>query len=224
MNKKSFYLVLSLISAVGFAVMLWLTMTDVISLNPLCSVVFLVLCAVFVLLYSRQNNAQPAEQDFVAAERARSVEKPKHVRDFEIVRDCCDSIVNYLKEDRNIAGVTVAKNLDDFEGYYETEIDTFEFLDCLYFQTDELIDSVQPEFLTVLEDAFLAKKFFQVDATRASEGLFLFKREDETFYETYYVYASDPELLKADKIQAESLGGCWYYVKTNKNIKELLNL
>lgn len=224
MNKKSLYLVLSLISVVGFAATLLLTLTDVISLNPLFSVVFIVLCAVFILLYSRQNNSQPSEQDFIAAERARSVEKPQYVRDFEIVRDCCDNIVNYLKKDRNIAGVTVAKNLDDFEGYYETEIDTFEFLDCLYFQTDELIDSVNPEFLSVIEDAFLARKFFQVDATRADEGIFLFKREEETFYEAYYVYADSPELLNADNIRAESLGGNWYYVKTNKNIKELLNL
>ncbi len=224
MNKKSLYLVLSLISVVGFAAALLLTLTDVISLNPLFSVVFIVLFAVFILLYSKQNNSQPSEQDFIAAERARSVEKPKHVRDFEIVRDCCDNIVNYLKKNRNIVGVTVAKNLDDFEGYYETEIDTFEFLDCLYFQTDELIDSVPPEFLTVIEDAFLARKFYQVDATRADEGIFLFKREEETFYETYYVYVSSPELLKADNLQAESLGGNWYYVKTNKNIKDLLNL
>lgn len=224
MNKKSLYLVLSLISVVSFAATLLLTLTDVISLNPLFSVVFIVLCAVFILLYSRQNNSQPSEQDFIAAERARSVEKPQYVRDFEIVRDCCDNIVNYLKKDRNIAGVTVAKNLDDFEGYYETEIDTFEFLDSLYFQTDELIDSVNPEFLSVIEDAFLARKFFQVDATRADEGIFLFKREEETFYEAYYVYADSPELLNADNIRTESLGGNWYYVKTNKNIKELLNL
>lgn len=224
MNKKNLFLALSIVSLVLFAAVLLLAVAEVINVNVLYSLVFLAAFAVFILLYIKEKNGAQAEADFVSTERSRTYEKPQHIRDFEIVKDCFENIVTILKEDRNIVGITLAKNSDDFDGYYETEIDTFEFLDCLYFQTDEEIDSVSPDVLAVLEDAFLTRKFLSADARFIKDNVVFFKRDEETFCETFYVYSENPDALSDSDFEVESLGGYWYYVKSNKNITDLLNI
>lgn len=224
MKKKDLFLALSLASLVLFAAVLLLAVAEVINVNVLYSLVFLVVSAVFILLHIKEKNGAQAEADFVSTERSRTYEKPQYIRDFEIVKDCFENIVTILKEDRNIVGITLAKNSDDFDGYYETEIDTFEFLDCLYFQTDEEIDSVSPDVLAILEDAFLTRKFLEVDARFIKDNVVFFKRDEETFYETFYVYSENPDAFSDGGFEVERLGGCWYYVKSNKNITELLNI
>lgn len=224
MNKKTLFLVLSLVSLAGFAAVLVSAVSGLITVNPLYSAVLLVPFAVFILLYIKQNSTADSEQDFIAAELGRKTEKPKHVRDFEIVRDCCESIIAHLKEDRNIIGIGTSDNTYEYEGYYSFKEDRFEFLDCLYFFTYEMIKDVSPELLSVLEEGFLTRKFCHIDATYSEDNIFMFKRDDEMFYETFYVYAQAPDAFSDSDIEAEPLGGCWYYVTSNKSFTEWFNV
>ena len=224
MNKKILFLVLSLASLAGFAAVLLLAFSDFITVSPIYSVVFLVPFAVFILLYLKQNGIADSEQDFIAAELGRKTEKPKHVRDFEIVRDCCESIIAHLKEDRNIIGIGTSDNTYEYEGYYSFREDRFEFLDCLYFFTYEMIEEVSPELLTVLEEGFLTRKFCHIDATYSEDNIFMFKRDDETFCETFYVYTEMPDAFAGSNIEVEALGGYWYYVTSNKSFTEWFNV
>ncbi|MBQ5591340.1 MAG: hypothetical protein IIU80_00130 [Clostridia bacterium] len=220
MNKKTLFLVLSLLSLAGFVAVLLLTVTDWLAVNLLYSAAFLVPFAVFILLYIREKSSVDSEQDFISAELGRQTEKPKHIRDFEIVRDCCEGIVAYLKTDRNIIAIGMSNNTYEYDGYYDFKEDRFEFLDCLYFFTYEMIEEVPKDFLSVLEDGFLSRKFCHVDATYSEDNIFMFKRDDETFYETFYVYATAPDALANSDIEFEAIGGNWYYVTSDKKFSE----
>ncbi len=226
MNKRLIYIVLSAVSAFLFALMLVLSVTEIFNISALYSLIPLAVAVVFLALYFRAKSNQLVEQDFVSAERARSGEAPKFKRDFEIVRDCCENIITHLKREQNIVAVSTVNDLmsDDFEGYYMLKVDSFELLDCLYFFTQEQIEKVNDDFLAVLEDAFLARKFYEVDATYSADGIFMFRREKDRLSEAFYVFSENPEAFKESDFEVTKLGGLWYYVETVKNMKDLLNL
>ena len=224
MKKKDVFLTLTIIFLVIFAGMFIAAITEFLSLNVLYSVVPLVFFAVCLFLYSKENAQAKTEQDFITAEKSRKTEKPKFARDFEIVRDCCDNIVSVLKNETNIIAIGVSNNTYEYDGYYELKVDSFEFLDCLYFSTYEMIEEVPADFLAVLEEAFLTRKFTHIDATYAGDSVFFFKRDDEMFSETFYVYSEAPDAFADSDMDVVKLGGYWYFVQSTKSITELLNI
>lgn len=224
MKKKDVFLTLTIVFFVLFAGMFVVATTEIFSINVLYSVCPLVLFAVCLLLFIKENGQMKTEQDFITAEKSRKTEKPKFARDFEIVRDCCDNIVSILKNETNIIAIGVSNNTYEYDGYYELKIDDFEFLDCLYFFTYEMTEEVPRDFLTVLEDAFLTRKFTHIDATYAEDNVFFFKRDDETFSESFYVYSEAPDAFADSDMDVVKLGGYWYFVETTKTVSEILKL